>query len=90
MPEVAERRKISIVQNSTSKFNTPKTYKSLNKLHTPALKLTGWIVNEAGRNVALSYSEPLFHASKYEIIINDGLGFTAIVSGFSLSDNHVL
>ena len=89
MPEVAERRKISIVQNSTSKFNTPKTYKS-NKLHTRALKLTGWIVNEAGRNVALSYSEPLFHASKYEIIINDGLGFTAIVSGFSLPDNHVL
>ena len=41
-------------------------------------------------NVTLTYSEPLFHVPKYEIIIDDGLGFTVIVYGFSLPDYHVL
>ena len=90
--EITERRKLSTVRNSTSKLDTPKIYKSLNELHTRALKLKtrGWIINEAESNVTLSYSEPLFHVPKYEIIINDGLEFTVIVYGFSLPDDHVL
>ena len=80
-PEITERRKLSIVRSNKNKLNTPKLYKSLNELHTPALKLkvTGWTINKAESNVSLSYSEPLFHVSKYEIIINDVLGFTVLV-----------
>ena len=91
-PEITECRKLSIVRSNKNKLNTPKLYKSLNELHTRALKLkvTGWTINKAESNVSLSYSEPLFHVSKYEIIINDGLGFTVIVYGFSLPDDHVL
>ena len=65
--------------------------KLLNELHTRALKvkLTGWIIDEAENNVTLSYSKPLFHIPKYEIIIDDGLGFTALIYGFSLPDDHV-
>ena len=91
-PEITERRKLSIVRSNKNKLNTPKLYKSLNESHTPALKLkvTGWTINKAESNVSLSYSEPLFHVSKYEIIINDVLGFTVIVYGFSLPDDPVL
>ena len=91
-PEITERRKLSIVRSSTSKLNTPKLYKSLNELHTRALKLklTGWTINKAESSVSLSYSELLFHVPKYEIIIDDGLGFTVIVYGFSLPGDHVL
>ena len=74
-------------------MDTPKIYKSLNELHTRALKLklTGWIIDEAENNVTLSYSEPLlYHIPKYETIIDDGLEFTVIVYGFSLPDDHVL
>ena len=53
------------------------------------LKLTGWITNEAGSNVTLSYSETLFHAPKYKIIIDDELGFALIVYGFSLPNDHI-
>ena len=65
-PEITERRKLSIVRSSTSKLNTPKLYKSLNELHTRALKLklTGWTINKAESNVSLGYSEPLFHVPK--------------------------
>ena len=58
--------------------------KSLNELHTHALKpkLTGWTINKAESNVSLSYSEPLFHVPKYEAIIDDGLGFTVIAYGY--------
>ena len=90
--EITQRRKLSILRDSTSKLNTPKTYKSLNELHTRALKLKliGWIIDEAEINVTLSYSEPLYHVPKYETIIDDGLAFTVIVYGFSLPDDHVL
>ena len=90
--EITERRKLSTVRSSTNKLNIQKLYKSLNELHTRALKLklTGWVINKAESNVTLSYSEPLFRVSKYEIIINDGLGFAAIVYGFRLPDDHVL
>ena len=73
-------------------MNTPKLYKSLNELHTRALKLklTGWTINKAESNVSLSYSEPLFHLPKYKIIIDDDLGFTVIAYGYSLRDDHVL
>ena len=73
-------------------MDTPKIYKSLNELNAHALKqkLTGWVANEAESNVTLLYSKPLFHVPKYEIIIDDGLGFTVIVYGFSLPDDHVL
>ena len=73
-------------------MDTSKIYKSLNELHTRALKLklTGWITDEAENNVTLSYSEPLYHIPKYEIVIDDGLGFTVIVYGFDLPDDHVL
>ena len=54
------------------------------------LKLTSWIVNEAESNVTLSHSEPLLYVPKYEIIIDDILGVTAIVYGFSLPDDHAL
>ena len=54
------------------------------------LKLTGWITNEAGSNVTLSYSETLFHAPKYKIIIDDELGFALTVYGFSLPNDHIL
>ena len=90
--QITERCKLSIVRSSTNKLNTAKLYKSLNELHTCALKLklTGWTINKAESNVPLSYSEPLFHVPKYEIVIDDGLGFTVIVYGFSLPDDHVL
>ena len=65
-PEITERRQLSIVRSNTNKLNTPKLYKSLNELHTRALKLklTGWTINKAESNVSLSYSEPLFHVPK--------------------------
>ena len=91
-PEIAECRKLSIVRSNKNKLNTPKLYKSLNELHTRALKLklTGWTINKAESNVSLSYSEPLFHLPKYKIIIDDDLGFTVIAYGYSLRDDHVL
>ena len=66
-PEITERRKLSIVRSSTSKLNTPKLYKSLNELHTRALKLklTDWAINKAESNVSLSYSD---HYSTYQNI----------------------
>ena len=65
-------------------MNTPKLLKSLNELHTHALKpkLTGWTINKAESNVSSSYSEPLFHVPKYEAIIDDRLGFTVIAYGY--------
>ena len=86
-PEITERRKRSFKtysRSNTNKLNTPKLLKSLNELHTHALKpkLTGWTTNKAESNVWLSYSEPLFHVPKYETIIDDGLGFTVIVYGY--------
>ena len=91
-PEIIGGRKVSIVRNSTSKLDTPKIYKSLNKLHTCELKLkrTGWIINEAESDVTLNYSELLFHLSKNEIVIDDRIGFTVIVYGLRLPDDHVL
>ena len=90
--EITKRWKLSIVRNSTSKLDTQEIYKSLNELHarTLKLKLTGWAIDEAENNITLSYSEPLFHVPKYEIIIDDGLGFTVVFYGFSLPDDHVL
>ena len=90
--EITERRKLSNIRISTSKLDTLKIYKSLNELHTRALKLklTGWIINDTESDVTLSYSKPLFHAPKYGMIIDDGLGFNVIVFGFSLPDDHVL
>ena len=90
--EITKRRKLSILRNSTSKLDTPKIHKSLNELHTRALKLklTSWIIDEAENNVTLCYIEPLYHILKYEIIIDDGIEFTVIVYGFSLPDDHVL
>ena len=71
--EITERRKLSILRNSTSTLDTQKIYKSLNELDTRALKLklTGWIIDEVKNNVTLSYSGPLYHVPKYEIIIDD-------------------
>ena len=93
-PKVRNYRtsKAKYCRNSASKLDTPKIYNSLNELHTCALKLklTGWIIDEAESNDTLSYSEPLFHVPKYQIIINNGLGFTVIVYVFSLPDSHVL
>ena len=57
---------------------------------TFSLKLTNWVISQCETNISFKLFEEPFIVPKYEIVVDDSLGFTCFIYGWLLPEDHFL